>query len=53
MLFKDYLKSHGVGDEYLRPDGEMARIDAHGFFAVFEPFQTKFRDSLPIIPFVK
>jgi len=48
MLFKDYLKLHGVGDEYLSPDGVLARINlGHG---MFEPYQPKLRASLTKVP---
>jgi len=48
MLFKDYLKLHGVGVEYLSPDGVLARINlGHG---MFEPYQPKLRASLAKVP---
>jgi len=51
MLFKDYLNLHGVGVEYLSPDGSLARINLDHGVCVFEPYQPKLRDSLEKVPF--
>jgi hypothetical protein len=47
MYFKDYLKLHGVGEEFLSPDGLLARLNSNntGLLPVsfFEPYQPALR----------
>lgn len=50
MLFKDYLKLQGIGEEYLSPDGILARLNIDHYVCVFEPYQAKRRDLLPKVP---
>ena len=49
MFFKDYLKLHGVGEEFLRPDGLLARLNADKTSLLptsfFEPYEAALRHS--------
>jgi len=54
MYFKDYLKSHGVGEEFLSPDGLLARLNAdkNALFpeSFFEPFEAALRHASKRVP---
>ena len=46
MTFKEHLRLHGVGEEYLNPEGTLARIDVdQEGVSVFLPFQEEKRVS--------
>ena len=54
MDFKDYLKLHGVGEEFLRPDGLLARLSADKKSLLprsfFEPYEAAFRHPSKRVP---
>jgi len=46
MTFKEHLRLHGVGEEFLNPEGTLARIDVdQEGVSVFLPFQEEKRVS--------
>ena len=54
MYFKDYLKSQGVGEEFLNPDGLLARlnVDKTASFptSFFEPYEAALRNPSKRVP---
>jgi len=54
MDFKDYLKLHGVGEEFLRSDGLLARLSAEKTSLVpssfFEPYEAAYRHPSKRVP---
>ncbi len=54
MYFKDYLKSQGVGEEFLSPDGLLARLNADKTSLLptsfFEPYEAALRHPSSRVP---
>lgn len=54
MEFRDYLKLHGVGEDFLRPDGLLARLNADRTSLLptsfFEPYEAALRHPSSRVP---